>query len=187
MIKIKFNNNDTKYDVELDRINDNVLYVIGNVPSNKSGFKTYDEDGVTQLGDFSDYITIYRKVEDGVQFSNDGSTYKEPTKNVIFNVTWNDQSSKMRPKSINAIISDEYDATKAITIKASEKWQYELSDVPVLKEYNIIKYDFVNGYSSFNDNHTITYNFIDDKPTWPEEAEAQYTYTAMMTDTLLDE
>ncbi len=35
-------------------------------------------DGVTQLGDFSDYTTVYRTLDNAVQLSDDGSVYVEP-------------------------------------------------------------------------------------------------------------
>ena len=44
---------------------------------NNSGFTTYKLSG-KQLGDFSDYTTIYRLLDGEVQYSNDGSVYVEP-------------------------------------------------------------------------------------------------------------
>ena len=44
---------------------------------NNSGFKTYRMSG-EQLGDFSDYTTTYRLLDNEVQYSNDGSVWVEP-------------------------------------------------------------------------------------------------------------
>ena len=37
-------------------------------------------DGETQLGDFSDFTTVYKVDGDSVSYSNDGSVYVEPPK-----------------------------------------------------------------------------------------------------------
>ena len=47
---------------------------------NPSGFTTWKLDGVTQLGDFSDFTTDYKFDGDSVTYSNDGSVYVEPPK-----------------------------------------------------------------------------------------------------------
>ena len=47
---------------------------------NPSGFTTWKLDGKTQLGDFSDFTTVYKVDGDSVTYSNDGSVYVEPPK-----------------------------------------------------------------------------------------------------------
>ena len=76
MIKIKFNNSDNFHEVEFSR-NGNIVSLKGTTENN-SGFKTYRMSG-EQLGDFSDYTTTYRLLDDEVQYSNDGSVWVEPT------------------------------------------------------------------------------------------------------------
>ena len=72
MIKIKFNNETEFKNCNIfRRININVIMIDFN-SDNISGFSTYNIDG-EQLGDFSDYTTIYRKTEDYTYYSNDGS------------------------------------------------------------------------------------------------------------------
>ena len=77
MINIKFNNKETFEEVEFSR-NENIITLNGITTENNSGFKTYRMSG-EQLGDFSDYTTIYRVLDGEVQYSNDGSVYVEPT------------------------------------------------------------------------------------------------------------
>ena len=70
MIYIKFNNEENKTSVTyLRRINDNVM-LIRDVEANTSGFKTYI-DG-EQVGDFSEYTTIYRVKDNNVYYANNG-------------------------------------------------------------------------------------------------------------------
>lgn len=79
MIKIKYNNSDTFHDVSFSRT-ENTVTLKGNIPVSTSGFTTWKLDGVTQLGDFSDFTTVYKVDGESVTYSNDGSVYVEPPK-----------------------------------------------------------------------------------------------------------
>ena len=78
MIKIKYNNKNTFEEVSFTR-NGNLVTMFPTSP-NSSGFTTWKLDGKTQLGDFSDFTTIFRVDGDSVTYSNDGSIYVEPPK-----------------------------------------------------------------------------------------------------------
>ena len=78
MIRIRYNNKDTFEQVSFSR-NGNLVTMTPTTP-NTSGFTTWKLDGVTQLGDFSDFTTVYRVDGDSVTYSNDGSFYDEPPK-----------------------------------------------------------------------------------------------------------
>ena len=78
MIKIRYNNKNTFEDVYFSR-NGNLVTMSPTTP-NPSGFTTWKLDGKTQLGDFSDFTTIYKVDGESVTYSNDGSVYIEPPK-----------------------------------------------------------------------------------------------------------
>ena len=78
MIKIKYNNKNTFHDVNFTR-NGNLVTMTPTTP-HTSGFTTWKLDRKTQLGDFSDFTTIYKVDGDSVSYSNDGSIYVEPPK-----------------------------------------------------------------------------------------------------------
>ena len=78
MIKIKYNNKKSFEEVSFYRDN-NVVTITPTTP-NTNGFTTWRMDGKTQLGDFSDFTTIYKVDGDSVSYSNDGSIYVEPPK-----------------------------------------------------------------------------------------------------------
>ena len=78
MIKIRYNNKNAFEEVTFYR-NGNLVTMTPTTP-NPSGFTTWKLDGVTQLGDFSDFTTIYKVDGDSVTYSNDGSVYVEPPK-----------------------------------------------------------------------------------------------------------
>lgn len=78
MIKIKYKNKNTFEEVTFFR-NGNLVTMTPTTP-NPSGFTTWKLDGKTQLGDFSDYNTVYKVDGESVTYSNDGSIYVEPPK-----------------------------------------------------------------------------------------------------------
>lgn len=78
MIKIKYNNKEDFEEVNFSR-NGNLVTISPTSP-NPSGFTTWRMDGKTQLGDFSDFTTVYKVDGDSVSYSNDGSIYVEPPK-----------------------------------------------------------------------------------------------------------
>lgn len=78
MIKIKYNNRNSFEEITFYRSN-NIVTMTPTTP-NTSGFTTWKLDGKTQLGDFSDFTTVYKVDGDSVTYSNDGSVYVEPPK-----------------------------------------------------------------------------------------------------------
>lgn len=85
MIKIKFNNEDKFREVEFSRT-EHTVTLKGITEINTSGFNTYRLTG-QQLGDFSDFITVYRQGENYIEYSNDGSVYEEPIKPIEQEIT----------------------------------------------------------------------------------------------------
>lgn len=78
MISIRYNNKSTFEEVTFYR-NGNIATITPTTP-NTNGFTTWKMDGKTQLGDFSDFNTVYKVDGDSVTYSNDGSIYIEPPK-----------------------------------------------------------------------------------------------------------
>lgn len=63
------------YEIEsIEQINDNVVQITGDIPIQEYGFMLSD-DGVMFDGDYSQYRTIYRKIDGGAQFSNNGNVW----------------------------------------------------------------------------------------------------------------
>lgn len=77
MIKIAINGETGMREVSFSRENKHVITLIGDVPEAIDGFCTYRQNG-QPLGDFTGYNTVYRKVDGGVQLSDDGSVWSEP-------------------------------------------------------------------------------------------------------------
>lgn len=66
------------YQISFKTIAKNIVQIAGDFPVKTSGFTLAREGKEEVLGDYSDYTTVYREIEGGVQFSNDGSTWAEP-------------------------------------------------------------------------------------------------------------
>lgn len=75
MIKIKYNSSDKFEQVTFSR-NGNLVTITPTI-QNTSGFTTYRMNG-KQLGDFSNFTTVYKIEGDSITYSNDGSVYVEP-------------------------------------------------------------------------------------------------------------
>lgn len=77
MIEIKYNGSQEMHSVSFAK-NGHVITLEGITKVDTSGFTTWRMDGVTQLGDFSEFNTVYRVLDDAVQYSDDGSVWKDP-------------------------------------------------------------------------------------------------------------
>lgn len=78
MLLLKYLNEKEKYQISFNSISQSVVQITGDFPIKTYGFTLSRVDKEEILGDYSDYTTIYREIEGGAQFSNDGSTWVEP-------------------------------------------------------------------------------------------------------------
>ena len=189
MIKIKFADNDTFYSVNFRRLNNHVVYIIGTCPTDLTGFVAYKEDGVTVLGEYRHYTTLYRRVSDGIQLSDDGSTWQEETRTVDIFADWADTADEqpLRPSELVLTVTNTVTSqTIQLLMKASESWTNAITNVPVSQDYQITNAEDTEHYDHIIvDNHTVLYKF--NGPSWADRIESQVFYTAMETDTLLEE
>ena len=77
MIKLKYIGCKTEYNVDFSRISNHVIQVMGEIPFKNNGFHL-SRIGKEDAWDYSGYTTLYKEVEGGLQFSDDGSVYVEP-------------------------------------------------------------------------------------------------------------
>lgn len=156
MIKIKFNEIEKPINVSFSMQN-NIITLTGNVPQNTSGFVAYTVNDIV-LGDYSEYTTIYRVLPDAVQFSNDGSVWVPPKKNVLIAASWDDGNDVkgIRPAevAIDILLNGEKD--KSIKLNSSMGWQYELTNVLESDEYTINVED-VTDYSYLINGTSVVY------------------------------
>lgn len=77
MLNLKYINSSTSYEVGFFNVSDNVIELRGNFPIETSGFILSRIDH-EDAWDYSQFTTIYRVIDGGVQFSNNGCVYIEP-------------------------------------------------------------------------------------------------------------
>ena len=182
-MKIKYNNSSTFINVEFTVLNEHVCYVIGTNVKSNSGFKAYEDDG-TLLGDWSDYKYVYRILDNGIQYSNDGSQYEEPTEDVAFKVT-HIETDQAFPDSINVTLQNNVGSERVIVLTKANDYELLVTNLPIFEFWHPYKADDVSGYY-----YVIQSNNVDYFPSQQDriaKLEAQITYTAMMTDTLIEE
>lgn len=90
MFLLKYIEEQEKYQVSFDNITNNIVRIRGDFPIKTVGFELSrfpeDIDGLGEESakdfwdgwDYSGYTTVYREIDGGVQFSNDGSVWVEP-------------------------------------------------------------------------------------------------------------
>ena len=134
MIKIKFNDLDRFFDVTFIKNSDHLITLKGISETNTSGFTTWRMDGKTQLGNFSDFTTVYRQTEDSVQYSNDGSYVQIGTYITV------DSSNRIT----GIKYEHEYPSQLGDWIVAEEVQSHQL-DKPLMAEDGIYQYKYVDG------------------------------------------
>ena len=127
MIKIKYNNKNTFEEVTFSRSNN--LVTMSPTTPNPSGFTTWKLDGKTQLGNFSDFTTIYKVDGESVTYSNDGSTYVEPPKPTEEELRR--QALQTEKAELEAWLkAHDYIGTKIATKRATvEEYETEISEM----------------------------------------------------------
>lgn len=86
MLNLQYVNEKTYYQISFKYLSENIVQITGNFPIKTKGF-SLSRIGSPEviIGNYSEYKTVYKEVENGAMFSNDGSVYVEPLKVVTFN------------------------------------------------------------------------------------------------------
>lgn len=77
MLLLKYHSEEDLYKINLKKVSSNVIHITGDFPIKTNGFEIYKDNLL--LGNYTSYTSIYRIIENGVEFSNDGSIYIEPS------------------------------------------------------------------------------------------------------------
>ena len=157
MMKLTYIGEAFSYNVEISAIQENVIQALGpNLVMKEGGFILTDDFGNEY--DYSAYATIYRIVDGGFQYSNDGSVWVEPTKTVIVQVAWddNDDEKHLRPSSVKVGVFDDGSSIGTVTLNAKNGWTKEYTNVPETHEYSVSAPD-VRGYDTVVEGTDITY------------------------------
>lgn len=78
MLDLKYIGLEEIYPVSFTLNTNSLVTIQGDVPIKETGFNIYLPGNEKVLGDYSTFVTVYREIDGGVMYSNDGSVYVEP-------------------------------------------------------------------------------------------------------------
>ncbi len=139
MILLRYTGEKANYAVNFTRISKHILQVKGDFPAKKKGFILYRMEDPDDLWDYLEYKTVYREIDGGVQFSDDGSVYvappvPEPTPEPEPYVPTLEEVKEAKKQEIGIA----YQAVKAAGVEielSTGKEQFPLSDEDVVFLY----------------------------------------------------
>lgn len=74
MLELKYIGESISYPISFKNISDTICQITGDFPAKAGGF-TLSRMGKDDAWDYSGYSTVYRQIDGGAQFSNDGSVF----------------------------------------------------------------------------------------------------------------
>lgn len=78
MLNLQYVGEKANYEIKFKKINDHIVQITGDFPVKNKGFICCRDGNADDNWSYKDYTTVYRTVEGGAQFSNDGSVYTAP-------------------------------------------------------------------------------------------------------------
>lgn len=171
MLIAKFGNSSKEYPIEFIYHSANVVELLGYVGSNRSGFNLYSIDGA-HIGDYSEFKTVYRNQEKSTWFSNDGSHYIPPKKDVTVAIIWNDSENlEHRPESVDVSVVVNGKLFDTQTLSEENDWKYTYEQVSADDKYEAAcpEYDY---YTMVISGTTITYTYTEPQPSIEERLDA---------------
>jgi len=84
MVNLRYLDEKIAYEVSFEPVSSNVVQITGRFPVKEKGFVLFRDSVEDDLWDYLGYKTVYREIEGGAQFSNDGSVYAPPIPVVTF-------------------------------------------------------------------------------------------------------
>ncbi|WP_455620329.1 DUF4376 domain-containing protein [Eisenbergiella sp.] len=78
MLNLKYIGLKNLYPVSFKIFSEHVIEITGELPAKENGFELFRDEDNMLLGQYGGYTTIYRMIEGGIQFSDDGSVWIPP-------------------------------------------------------------------------------------------------------------
>lgn len=154
-MKLRFVGEDTLYDVELNAIKPNVIEAIGEFPHEEKGFKIYVPD-IGYALNYEAYNTIYKDFEDKCWYSNDGSVWTEPVRDIIVKAVFTDIYPDPEITSVTVNVFNGNELVGTLTLTPENNFTYTYNDIPVSIIYTIEAQNIEN-YRKYIDDTTVTY------------------------------
>ena len=164
MLSLNYVGEYDSYEVEFDR-NEHVVTLKGDFPIKTTGFYLSQLGKINDL-DYTAFNTVYRVIAGGVQFSDDGSVWVEPTRDVTVQAVWYDHSDieGLRPDSVAVTVNG-----KGVMLEA-DTWSITYENIKESEVIEVTDATDIAGYDKTINGTTVAYHheYLDPTPTLGE-------------------
>ena len=164
MLSLNYVGEYDSYEVEFDR-NEHVVTLKGDFPIKTAGFYLSQPGKVNDLN-YTAFKTVYRVIAGGVQFSDDGSVWVEPTKDVTVQAVWDDHDDieGLRPASVAVTVNG-----KVVMLEA-DAWNITYEGIKESEVIEVTDAADIAGYDKIINGATVMYHheYIDPTPSLEE-------------------
>ena len=164
MLSLNYVGEYDSYEVEFDR-NEHVVTLKGDFPVKTTGFYLSQPGKLNDLN-YTAFKTVYRVIVGGVQFSDDGSVWVEPTRDVIVQAVWDDHDDieGLRPESVIVTVNGE------VVMLEADAWSITYENIKESEVIEVTDAADINGYDKTINGTTVVYHheYLDPTPSLEE-------------------
>ena len=164
MLSLNYVGEYDSYEVEFDR-NEHVVTLKGDFPIKTTGFYLSQLGNINDL-DYTAFKTVYKVIADGVQFSDDGSVWVEPTRDVTVQAVWDDHDNieRLRPESVAVTVNG-----KSVMLEA-DAWSITYENIKESEVIEVTNAADIAGYDKTINDTTVVYHheYLDPTPSLEE-------------------
>ena len=164
MLSLNYVGECDSYEVEFDR-NEHVVTLKGDFPIKTTGFYLSQPGKINDLN-YTAFKTVYRVIAGGVQLSDDGSVWVEPTRNVTVQAVWDDHDDieGLRPESVAVTVNG-----KVVMLEA-DAWSITYEAIKESEVIEVTDAANINGYDKTINGTTVVYHheYLDPTPSLEE-------------------
>ena len=164
MLSLNYVGEYDSYEVEFDR-NEHVVTLKGDFPIKTTGFYLSQLGKINDL-DYTAFKTVYKVIAGGVQFSDDGSVWVEPTRDVTVQAVWDDHDNieGLRPESVAVTVNG-----KSVMLEA-DAWSITYEDIKESEVIEVTDAADITGYDKTINDTTVVYHheYLDPTPSLEE-------------------
>lgn len=173
MLILKFKDMENEYPVDFSQSGHIVtIKSTENIPQDESGFYLSREDR-SDRWDYTAFNTIYRVIsKNEIQFSDDGSKYIPPVRDVIVQAIFSDGDDVygFRPDEVAVQMYKNGKKTAIATLKASKNYKATYKDRPMEDVFTIDPPELLH-YNMSSSGTTVTYSIVIPQPRTVSEAD----------------
>ena len=164
MLSLNYVGEYDSYEVEFDR-NEHVVTLKGDFPIKTTGFYLSQPGKINDLN-YTAFKTVYKVIAGGVQFSDDGSVWVEPTRDITVQAVWDDHDDidGLRPESVAVTVNG-----KVVMLEA-DAWSITYEAIKESEVIEVTDAADINGYDKTINSTTVTYHheYLDPTPSLEE-------------------